>query len=98
MMSANRLGVARWLGTGLVLLAASGCASLAPGSGFAPVEQIAGELAGLLARPLSADDAVQIALLNNRGLQAAFFDLDIAQADLEGGCPIRSCRCCAPAA
>ena len=41
-------------------------------------------VAGLLARPLSADDAVQIALLNNRGLQAAFFDLDIAQADLEG--------------
>ena len=71
-MSPNRLGVARWLSTGLVLLAASGCASLAPGSGFAPVEQIvrqhldrrlartlepaqrepiAGELAGLLARP-----------------------------------------------
>lgn len=36
----------------------------------------------LLERPLSADDAVQIALLNNPELQAAYEDLGIAQADL----------------
>ena len=34
----------------------------------------------LLAQPLSADDAVQIALLNNPGLQAAFNTLGIAEA------------------
>jgi cobalt-zinc-cadmium efflux system outer membrane protein len=36
----------------------------------------------LLARSLSANDAVQIALLNNRDLQAAYSDLGVAQADL----------------
>jgi outer membrane protein TolC len=35
----------------------------------------------LLAQPLSAEDAVQIALLNNPGLQAAFNTLGIAEAD-----------------
>ena len=35
----------------------------------------------LLAKPLSADDAVQVALLNNPGLQAAFNTLGIAEAD-----------------
>ena len=35
----------------------------------------------LLAQPLSADDAVQIALLHNPGLQAAFNTLGIAEAD-----------------
>jgi outer membrane protein TolC len=35
----------------------------------------------LLAKPLSADDAVQIALLNNPGLQAAFNALGIAESD-----------------
>lgn len=39
-------------------------------------------VAELLARPLSADDAVQIALLNNRGLQAAFQDLGITGAEV----------------
>ena len=39
-------------------------------------------VAELLARPLSADDAVQLALLNNPGLQAAFFELGIGEADL----------------
>jgi outer membrane protein TolC len=39
-------------------------------------------VAELLARPLSADDAVQIALLNNRGLQAAFSELGIVEADV----------------
>ena len=36
----------------------------------------------LLASPLSVDDAVQIALLNNRGLQATYAELGIAEADL----------------
>jgi outer membrane protein TolC len=35
----------------------------------------------LLAEPLSEDSAVQIALLNNRGLQAAYNDLGISEAD-----------------
>lgn len=42
----------------------------------------------LLARALSADDAVQIALVNNRGLQAAFNDLGVAEAQMvEAGLP-----------
>ena len=36
----------------------------------------------LLAKPLSVDDAVQIAVLNNRGLQATYGELGIAEADL----------------
>lgn len=36
----------------------------------------------LLAKPLSVDDAVKIALLNNRGLQASYGDLGIAESDL----------------
>jgi outer membrane protein TolC len=39
-------------------------------------------VAELLARPLSADDAVQVALLNNRGLQARFQDLGITEAEI----------------
>lgn len=39
-------------------------------------------VAELLAKPLSVDDAVQIALLNNRGLQASFSELGVAEADL----------------
>ncbi len=38
-------------------------------------------VAELLAAPLSADTAVQVALLNNRGLQASFDQLGIADAD-----------------
>jgi outer membrane protein TolC len=36
----------------------------------------------LLAKPLSADDAVRLALLNNRSLQATYAELGIAEADL----------------
>ena len=36
----------------------------------------------LLASPLSVDDAVQVALLNNRGLQATYAELGIAEANL----------------
>jgi outer membrane protein TolC len=39
-------------------------------------------VAELLGHPLSADDAVQIALLNNRMLQGAFEELGISEADL----------------
>ena len=44
--------------------------------------QAADQLGSLLNRPLTADDAVQIALLNNRDLQATYSDLGVAQADL----------------
>jgi len=36
----------------------------------------------LLAQPLSAESAVQIALLNNPGLQASYAELGVAEADL----------------
>ena len=39
------------------------------------------QVAALLAQPLSVDGAVQLALLNNRGLQAAFQELGIVDAD-----------------
>ena len=39
-------------------------------------------VAELLKQPLSADIAVELALLNNRGLQAHFFELGIAESDL----------------
>jgi outer membrane protein TolC len=41
-------------------------------------------LAGILRRPLSADAAVQVALLNNRGLQAAYNELGWAEAAMVG--------------
>jgi outer membrane protein TolC len=40
------------------------------------------EVSALLAHTLSAEDAVQIALLNNRSLQASFEQLGISEADL----------------
>ena len=39
-------------------------------------------VAELLAQPLSADAAVQIALLNNRGLQASLQELGVAEAEM----------------
>jgi len=39
-------------------------------------------VAEILAKPLAVDDAVQVALLNNKGLQAGFYDLGISEADL----------------
>ena len=45
-------------------------------------QAVAGRVAELLARPLSVDDAVQIALLNNRGLQAGFHELGIREAEV----------------
>lgn len=39
-------------------------------------------VAQLLSKPLSVDEAVQVALLNNRGLQASLYDLGVSEADL----------------
>ena len=39
------------------------------------------QVAALLAQPLSPDAAVQVALLNNRDLQAAYNDLGVSEAD-----------------
>jgi outer membrane protein TolC len=43
--------------------------------------RIARRVDALLAAPLGADEAVQLALLNNRGLQAAFAELGITEAE-----------------
>ncbi|GAB4560596.1 MAG: TolC family protein [Rhizobacter sp.] len=45
-------------------------------------EAIDKRVAELLAKPLTVDDAVQVALLNNRGLQASFQELGINEAEL----------------
>ena len=45
-------------------------------------KQAAEKLGSLLKDNLTADDAVQIALLNNRELQGVYSDLGVAQADL----------------
>ena len=51
-------------------------------------ERIDQRVAELLSKPLGMDDAVQLALLNNRGLQAAYRELGIAEADLvQAGLP-----------
>jgi cobalt-zinc-cadmium efflux system outer membrane protein len=47
--------------------------------------QVEHNVEALLKRPLTADAAVQIALLNSRTLQATYEDLGIAQADLVEG-------------
>jgi outer membrane protein TolC len=48
----------------------------------ADADSARGEIRKLLATPLTADAAVQVALLNNRGLQATYAELGIAEADL----------------
>ncbi|WOD14205.1 TolC family protein [Paraburkholderia kirstenboschensis] len=45
-------------------------------------EAVAKRTQELLSKPLGMDDAVQIALLNNRGLQASYGELGISEADL----------------
>ena len=45
-------------------------------------KEAAERLRSLLQQKLTADDAVQISLLNNRDLQAMYSDLGVAQADL----------------
>ncbi|MCW5664088.1 MAG: TolC family protein [Piscinibacter sp.] len=46
------------------------------------LDRIEQRVAELLARPLGMDEAVQVALLNNRGLQAAYADLGITEAEV----------------
>jgi len=45
-------------------------------------KQVRATLDDLLAKPLTADDAVRVALLNNRRLQGSFSELGIGAADL----------------
>jgi cobalt-zinc-cadmium efflux system outer membrane protein len=45
-------------------------------------ERARARVAALLARPLTVDTALRVALLNNRGLQATLEDLGVAQAEL----------------
>jgi outer membrane protein TolC len=52
-----------------------------PRSAHAQAE-VEARVTALLARPLSVEDAVQIALLNNHSLQAAFEELGISEAEL----------------
>ena len=46
------------------------------------LDTIAKRVAELLAKPLTVDDAVQVALLNNRGLQADFQEIGITEAEV----------------
>jgi outer membrane protein TolC len=69
-----------------------GCAPLPPHGGFgaetrvqrneADQRALASVLRERLANEISANDAVEIALLNNRALQVRYWDLGIAEADL----------------
>ena len=45
-------------------------------------DRIDQRVAELLAKPLTVDDAVQVALLNNRGLQATYSELGITEAEV----------------
>ncbi|MBA3253386.1 MAG: TolC family protein, partial [Burkholderiaceae bacterium] len=45
-------------------------------------QTVAGRVSELAAKPLSVEDAVQIALLNNKGLQASYFDLGLSESNL----------------
>ena len=90
-------------GTALLLLGATGCASVNLSAGFPEVavaieersatrivwnsgteldKEAEDRLQTLLRRKLTVEDAVQIAMLNNRDLQAMYTDLGLAQADL----------------
>ena len=44
--------------------------------------EVRGRVKALLAKPLAVEDAVQVALLNNPGLQASYAELGIAEGDL----------------
>lgn len=46
------------------------------------LDRIAQRVNQLLGKPLSMNDAVQVALLNNRGLQAAYAELGITEAEI----------------
>ena len=48
----------------------------------ADLDSIHQRVGSILAKPLTVDDAVQVALLHNRGLQAGFQELGITEADV----------------
>ena len=48
----------------------------------ADAESVRDTVSKLLANPLTVEDAVQVALLNNRGLQATYAELGLGEADL----------------
>ncbi|MGH6623438.1 MAG: TolC family protein [Burkholderiaceae bacterium] len=45
-------------------------------------QTVAARVNELLAQPLSVDAAVQVALINNKGLQAGYYELGLSEADL----------------
>src|SRR5258707_13515907 len=53
-------------------------------------EQALQDVRQLLRKPLTADTAVQIALLNNRSLQATFEGIGLSAADLLVYCPLKA--------
>lgn len=79
-----------------LLLSVSACATIPRDSGLSDVNELLSQrqaveirserddamLAGILARPLTADDAVRAAMLNSPAARAAMAELDIAAADL----------------
>ena len=81
---------ARSLALFTLLLALAGCTTFSPDGGMGTVKRLSGQpvnstgptLDTMLAKPLGADDAVAVALLNNRGLQARYAALGIVEADL----------------
>ena len=94
-MKHHRLASRAYVVTGAVFLSA--CASFSPDGSMGEVRTLAGERIGapaqalgtsrdrvdaLLQAPLTADSAVELALINNAGLQARLADLGIAEADL----------------
>lgn len=54
--------------------------------------QAADRVRDLLAAPLTADAAVQVALINNPGLQAAYAELGVSEADLVGASRLENPR------
>lgn len=88
----------RTLAAAAVIATLAGCASLSADGGQGPVrdlvqargqtvpavapEALDNHIKQLLSAPLTADKAVEIALLNNRSLQAGYAELGIAEADL----------------
>ena len=63
-------------------IAERGAAKIVWNRGTELDQEAAEKIRTLLQRKLTADDAVQIALLNNRDLQAVYTELGVAQADL----------------
>lgn len=53
-------------------------------------QEVAEKIQKLLSKDLTAENAVQVALLNNRRLQAVYEDIGIAQADLVGAGLLRN--------